>query len=59
MTDMSPTSTKEELLESFEAGDMGEVEFFELALEAGMTLKEIGTALQQAAQLDYMDKFGA
>lgn len=49
----------EELIEAVEAGDMGEVEFFELALEAGMSMGEIGKVLQRATQLDYMRENGA
>jgi DNA-binding transcriptional MerR regulator len=37
---------KEELIASYEAGDLGMVEFTELALEAGMTLEEIGKVLE-------------
>lgn len=38
-----------ELIEALEAGDMGSVEFFELALHAGLSLIEINEALEQAA----------
>jgi hypothetical protein len=37
--------TKKQVLEAFEGGDIGPVEFFELALEAGLTLAEIEAAL--------------
>lgn len=37
--------TKAELIEAFEAGDIGEVEFFELALETNLTFKEINALL--------------
>ena len=50
---------KEELIEAFEGGDLGEVEFFELALEAGLSLDEIGTALQHAKQLECMREISA
>ena len=30
--------SKDELIEAFEGGDMGEVEFFELAMDAGLSL---------------------
>ena len=42
--------TPDELMAAFEAGDMGEVEFFELALEAGMEIGEIGIALYAAKE---------
>ncbi len=38
---------RDELLAAFESGDMGRVEFFELALDAGMSLPEIEQALTQ------------
>lgn len=37
-----------ELLDSFEAGNMGETEFFELAMEAGLPLSRIEQALREA-----------
>ena len=43
---------KQELLDDFEAGDFGEVEFFELALDAGLSMDEIGEALRRNAQFD-------
>lgn len=42
---------QEALLESFEAGEMGAVEFTELALDLGMSLTEIGTALEVGSEL--------
>lgn len=51
--------TKDELVEAFEAGDMGEVEFFELAMDAGMSMEEAGDALKRVAQEDYMREHGA
>lgn len=42
--------TKTKLLEAFEAGDMSDVEFVELALATDMTMDEIEAAL--AAQLE-------
>jgi DNA-binding transcriptional MerR regulator len=38
--------TKQQLVEAFEAGDFGDVEFTELALEAGMSIEEIGKVLE-------------
>lgn len=40
--------SKEELIEAFEAGDMGSVEFTELAMETDMTIEEIGKVLEDA-----------
>ena len=40
--------TADELIAAFEAGDMGDVEFFELALDAGLSLAAIEQALEQA-----------
>jgi len=40
--------TKDELLDAIAAGDMGEVEFMELALEIGMDLPEIEQAMHEA-----------
>lgn len=43
----------DQIFNAFEAGDIGEVEFFELALEAGCDLETISRALQDArADLD-------
>lgn len=52
---LSPSQV--ELLDNFEAGDMGEVEFFELALEAGISLSRIDQALrdQRGVDLDLGD----
>lgn len=50
---------KDELIEAFEAGDMGEVEFFELAQDLGMDLKEIGKIMRMVAAHEYMEKHGA
>lgn len=41
-------SSHKELLDAFAAGDLGRVEFFELALDAGMTLALIEAALADA-----------
>lgn len=38
----------QDIIDGFHAGDIGHVEFFELALEAGMSLEQIEAALQQA-----------
>lgn len=38
--------SKQDLIEAFEGGDMGRVEFFELALDAGMSIEEIGIVLE-------------
>ena len=38
---------RDELIAGFEAGDFGRVEFFELALDAGMSLAQIEQALTQ------------
>lgn len=40
--------TQEELIVAFEAGDLGRVEFFELALEIGLDLSKIGTIMEEA-----------
>lgn len=40
--------TKQELIDAFQSGDLGQVEFFELALEAGLSMDEIGGALEEA-----------
>jgi hypothetical protein len=37
-----------DLIEALNAGDMGEVEFTELALEAGMSIEQIGKELETA-----------
>ena len=50
---------KDELIEAFEGGDMGEVEFFELAMDAGLSIKEAGEVMRRVAQEDYMREFGA
>jgi len=41
---------RDELLAAFESGDFGEVEFFELALEAGIDFDEIEAALANARE---------
>lgn len=51
--------TKQEIIDAFEADDLGEVEFFELMLEAGVSLDEIGQIMQRKAQEDYMSEHGA
>lgn len=40
--------TRNQLIEAFEAGDLGEVEFFELAMDAGIPLEEINATLTKA-----------
>lgn len=40
------------LREAFWAGDMGEVEFTECALESGMSLEDIGAFLQEVREED-------
>jgi len=50
---------KDELIEAFEAGDMGEVEFFELAMDAALTIEEAGVVMRRVAQEAYMEEFGA
>lgn len=42
------TQEQKNILEAFEAGDLGQVEFFELALDAGLSLDRIEEALQEA-----------
>ena len=42
----------DDLIESFLSGDMGSVEFFELALEAGMSLERINEVLAEADEND-------
>ncbi len=42
--------SKEELIDAFEAGEFGSVEFFELALEVGMTVAEINIILENAEE---------
>lgn len=44
---MAPGAAQD-IIDGFHAGDIGQVEFFELALEAGMSLEQIEAALQQA-----------
>lgn len=41
MTRFHFTKKQSDLVEAFEAGDFGEVEFFELALEVGIDLANI------------------
>ena len=43
-------SSEKKLLDAFAAGDMGRVEFFELALETGLTLEQIEAALADAEE---------
>jgi hypothetical protein len=38
--------SKEELIEAFEAGDIGRVEFFELAQDVGISFDEIGRIME-------------
>lgn len=53
---MSPNRRKlDELASGFQAGDFGRVEFFELALEAGMGLREIESHLESAEAEDAQD----
>lgn len=40
--------TAKQLVESYEAGNMGDVEFFELALAAGMDPEAIGVVMSRA-----------
>ena len=42
---MNGPEKKATVLESYEMGEIGEVEFFELALDAGCSLEEIGEIL--------------
>ncbi len=35
----------QELIDAFEIGDLGSVEFFELALDAGMSIETIGEVM--------------
>jgi hypothetical protein len=44
------TMNREELLEAFAGGDLGSVEFFELALATDMTMAEIECALSEAEE---------
>lgn len=39
--------SKQAVLDAFLSGDLGQVEFFELALEAGLSMEEIGQALEE------------
>lgn len=39
--------TKQQVIDAFQSGDLGQVEFFELALDAGLSIEEIGTLLEQ------------
>ena len=39
---------RNELIAAFEMGDLGRVEFFELALEAGLELAEINKIMEEA-----------
>lgn len=43
---------RDELIDAFEGGDMGDVEFLELALEAGMDFPEIGEVLERVRSED-------
>lgn len=43
----------EELIEAFESGDLGQVEFFELALDAGMDIRTIGEILNEDANSQF------
>ena len=43
---------RDELIDAFEMGDMGDVEFTELALEAGMTIDEISIVLAKVKAAD-------
>ncbi len=45
--------SKEELIAAFESGDLGTVEFFELALETKMTLEEINAVLKDDPEGDW------
>lgn len=40
------TAEQQRLVDAFESGEMGEVEFFELALGAGLALEAIGRILE-------------
>jgi len=44
------TMNRDDLIAAFECGDMGRVEFFELALDAGMGLPEIEKILSDAEE---------
>jgi DNA-binding transcriptional MerR regulator len=41
------TDEQKELLAAYAAGDMDRVEFFELALDAGLTIAQIDEAMKQ------------
>jgi hypothetical protein len=41
------TDEQKELLDAYAAGDMGRVEFFELALDAGLTIAQIEAAMKR------------
>ena len=45
-----PVKKQQEIIDAFEAGDMGDVEFTELALEAGVSLEDIGAALARVTE---------
>lgn len=38
--------SKEELIEAFQAGDFGRTEFFEMAMDLGMSIAEIGDVME-------------
>jgi hypothetical protein len=44
--------TQEELIGAFEAGDMGDVEFFELAMDCGLELSKIEEVLARVKMDD-------
>lgn len=53
---MSGPTEKQRVLELYESGDVGEVEFFELALAAGFTLEEINkTLLDKRIEMEWED----
>jgi hypothetical protein len=42
--------SQQQLIDAFLSGDLGQVEFFELAQDAGMDLAEIGVVLAEAEE---------
>ena len=51
MNSEKPPLTRIELVAAYETGDMGDVEFFELALGLGLELAEIEHCLQMQREI--------
>ena len=43
---------RDELIEAFEMGDMGDVEFMERALETDMSIEDIGAVMSRVREED-------